>query len=137
MSADLDVLLATPVYSGGAERPFGELTTMRWPTAPPSYGRAGGLGHRSRVSGVAAAWNGLAAAMREAGAATVADLDRETLAERADALWVVPPGGSLLPLSYRCSEWTERMLPAGSLEPGDRRARRRGRCPSRPGRSPS
>jgi hypothetical protein len=34
--------------------------------------------------------------MREAGVATVADLDRETLAERADALWVVPPGGSLL-----------------------------------------
>ena len=59
--------------------------------------QATGLGHRSRVGAVAAAWDSLAAAMRERGAATVADLDPETVAERAEALWIVPPGGSLLP----------------------------------------
>ena len=97
MSADLDALLATPVYSGGAERPFGELTADAVADRAAELRAAGGLGHRSRVSGVAAAWNGLAASMREAGVATVADLDREALAERADALRVVPPGGRLLP----------------------------------------
>jgi hypothetical protein len=34
--------------------------------------------------------------MDETGAGTVADLDREAIAERAEKLWVVPPGGSLL-----------------------------------------
>ena len=97
VSVDLDELLATPVYAGGRERPFAELTAEAVADRAAELRGAVGLGHRSRVSGVAAAWDGLAAAMREAGAATVADLDRETLAERADALWVVPPGGSLLP----------------------------------------
>lgn len=97
MSVDLDELLATPVYSGGRERPFGELTAEAVADRAAELRGAVGLGHRSRVSGVAAAWDGLAAAMRERGAATVRDLDRETLAERAEALWVIPPGGSLLP----------------------------------------
>ena len=74
-------------------------------SSPPTRSRARaaelraatGLGHRSRVSAVAAAWDALAAAMRERGAATVAELDPETVAERAEALWIVPPGGSLLP----------------------------------------
>jgi hypothetical protein len=34
--------------------------------------------------------------MDEAQAATVADLDPDAVAERAERLWVVPPGGSLL-----------------------------------------
>ncbi|MEA2365619.1 MAG: hypothetical protein QOI32_1131, partial [Thermoleophilaceae bacterium] len=42
------------------------------------------------------AWVELARFMEEVGAATVADLDREAVAERAEKLWVVPPGGSLL-----------------------------------------
>ena len=48
------------------------------------------------MAAVAAAWDALAAEMRERGAATVADLDPQTVAERAEALWIVPPGGSLL-----------------------------------------
>jgi hypothetical protein len=35
--------------------------------------------------------------MRAAGAATVADLGEAAATERAERLWVVPPGGSLLP----------------------------------------
>jgi hypothetical protein len=34
--------------------------------------------------------------MEDAGAETVADVDRDAVAERAEKLWVVPPGGSLL-----------------------------------------
>jgi hypothetical protein len=97
VSVDIARLLSSPVYSGGRERPFGELTAEAVADRAAELRGAVGLGHRSRVSGVAAAWDGLAAAMRDAGVATVADLDRETLAERAEALWVVPPGGSLLP----------------------------------------
>ena len=35
--------------------------------------------------------------MHDAQAQTVADLDPEAVAQRAERLWVVPPGGSLLP----------------------------------------
>jgi hypothetical protein len=48
------------------------------------------------VAGVARAWRELAALMAERGAATVADLGADSAAEVAEALWVVPPGGSLL-----------------------------------------
>ena len=34
--------------------------------------------------------------MTERGAETVAELDPEDVAARAEKLWVVPPGGSLL-----------------------------------------
>jgi hypothetical protein len=58
---------------------------------------ATGFGHRSRVGAVAAAWRGLAALMRERGADTVAELSADEISERAERLWIVPPGGSLLP----------------------------------------
>ena len=35
--------------------------------------------------------------MQRAGAATVADLGAAEAEQRAERLWVVPPGGSLLP----------------------------------------
>jgi len=34
--------------------------------------------------------------MEQQGAATVAEVDREAVAEHAEKLWVVPPGGSVL-----------------------------------------
>jgi hypothetical protein len=34
--------------------------------------------------------------MEQANAATVSDLDPDAVAQRAEKLWVVPPGGSLL-----------------------------------------
>ena len=42
------------------------------------------------------AWGELARLMDEAGARTVAELGPDAVAERAERLWVVPPGGSLL-----------------------------------------
>jgi hypothetical protein len=90
-------LLAAPVFSNGETRPFGELTRAAVEARATELGEATGFGHRSRVAGVASAWRGLAQLMRERDAATVADLDPAELAERAERLWVVPPGGSLLP----------------------------------------
>ena len=90
-------LLATPVYSDGAERPFGELTVEAVEARAAELGGASHLGHRSRVGAVAAAWRQLAELMRAEGAGTVAALDSSEVEERAEKLWIVPPGGSLLP----------------------------------------
>jgi hypothetical protein len=46
---------------------------------------------------VALAWAELARTMDHEGARTVGELGEATLAERAERLWIVPPGGSLLP----------------------------------------
>ena len=48
------------------------------------------------MASVALAWSELARLMEDAGAGTVADLDPELVSARAQKLWVVPPGGSLL-----------------------------------------
>ena len=97
MNVDPQQVLATSVFCDGRDRPFGELTADQVAARAAELRQGAGLGHRSRVAAVAAAWDGLAARMRERGAETVAELDPQTVAERAEALWVVPPGGSLLP----------------------------------------
>jgi hypothetical protein len=97
MSPDLEEILSASVHYGGRDRRFGELTADQVADRAAELREATGFGHRSRVSGVAAAWGALASVMRERGAPTVAELDPETVAERAESLWVVPPGGSLLP----------------------------------------
>jgi hypothetical protein len=69
------------------------------PTSPeiPSEARPPDGDRRpGSVGSVASAWVELARLMEESRAATVTDLDREAVAERAEQLWVVPPGGSLL-----------------------------------------
>jgi hypothetical protein len=45
----------------------------------------------ARVIPVAMAWAELTRAMEQAGAATVAALGQEAVAERAEKLWVIPP----------------------------------------------
>ena len=99
MTADADQreLLTKPISIGGAERRFGELTVTQVEAHATGLAEATGFGHRSRVGAVAAAWRGLAALMHERGAATVADLEPDEVRSRAEALWVLPPGGSLLP----------------------------------------
>lgn len=90
-------LLETQVFSGGATRPFGELSVEAVEARAGELGDATGFGHRSRVASVASAWRALGKLMRERGAATVAELEPTDVAEQAAALWIVPPGGSLLP----------------------------------------
>ena len=90
-------MLARPVFAGDAERRFGELSVEEVEAGPPSFaarpGSATAAGSApSRPPG--ASWRPL---MRANDAATVADLDGGEVAARAEALWVLPPGGSLLP----------------------------------------
>jgi hypothetical protein len=93
---DPDVVLAEPVFGGGRSKPFAEMTADEVRSRAQELREATGWGPTARVAGVARAWGEFARLMDEAGARTVADVDREAVAEHAEKLWVVPPGGSLL-----------------------------------------
>ena len=93
---DPDVVLAEPVFGGGRTKPFAEMTADEVRARADELRAATGWGPTARVASVARAWGELARLMEERGAAAVADLDRDEVAERAERLWVVPPGGSLL-----------------------------------------
>ncbi len=97
MAPTVDELLAAEVASGGERRRFGELSLAEVEQRVEELSAATGFGHRSRVGAVAAAWRTLAARMRATGAATVGELDRAELERLPETLWVLPPGGSLLP----------------------------------------
>jgi hypothetical protein len=91
-----DVVLAEPVFAGGRSKPFREMTRDEVAARAAELKEATGWGPTARVAGVARAWGEFARLMQDAGAGTVADMDRNAVAERAEKLWVVPPGGSLL-----------------------------------------
>jgi hypothetical protein len=93
---DPDAVLAERVFSGGRSKPFGELSADEVRARAEELRAVTGWGPTAKVGAVASAWGQLARLMDETGAGTVADLDREDIAERAEKLWVVPPGGSLL-----------------------------------------
>ena len=90
-------ILETPIHIRGANRPFGELTLDDVRARADELRAAVGFGPTVRVAPVARAWRELAIAMERAGAAAVAELSGDVVAELAPKLWVVPPGGSLLP----------------------------------------
>jgi hypothetical protein len=97
MSApDPTAVLAETVFAGGSSKPFGELTVEEVRARAAELREAGGWGPTARVVPVAMAWGELERLMEAAGAGHVADLNPSDVAERAEALWVVPPGGSLL-----------------------------------------
>jgi hypothetical protein len=85
------------IHAGGRNKPFGELTLADVEARADELRSVAGIGPTVRVVPVAHAWGELARTMRSAGAATVADLGEAAATERAERLWVVPPGGSLLP----------------------------------------
>jgi hypothetical protein len=91
-------VLEQTVYAGGRSKAFGELTlsdvTER---AAELRDAAKAGGPAARVLPVAMAWAELARTMEHEGAQSVADLDAAAVAERAEKLWIVPPGGGLLP----------------------------------------
>jgi sirohydrochlorin ferrochelatase len=92
MSA-VDVL----VYAGGSSKPFGELTLDEVRSrARELRESASAGGPTARVLPVAMAWAELARLMESEHADRVSDLGEEAIAERAEKLWVIPPGGSLL-----------------------------------------
>jgi hypothetical protein len=85
------------VFAGGRTKPFGELTAAEVKARAAELKSSTGWGPTAKVAAVATAWGELARLMDAAGARTVAELDPQDLDERAQRLWVVPPGGSLLP----------------------------------------
>ncbi len=89
--------LASAIAVGGTSKPFGELTVDEVRAHAAALGEATGFGHRSRVGAVAAAWREFARLMDERGAERVEDVSADLLETFAERLWVIPPGGSLLP----------------------------------------
>lgn len=96
-STPLDKILATTVYIDGANRPFGELTIDQVRSRADELRAATGWGPTARVAPVARAWRELSMALEKAQVGTVRELDNDQLTELAPKLWIVPPGGSLLP----------------------------------------
>jgi hypothetical protein len=90
-------LLEETVYVRGANRPFGELTVEDARNRADELRAAVGWGPTVRIAPVAQAWRELMLVMQRAGAETVDQLTEEQVSELAPKLWVVPPGGSLLP----------------------------------------
>ena len=93
---DPNVVLAEPIHAGGATKPFGEVTFEEVRARADELRQAVGWGPTARVAPVARAWAELAQLMQRSGADRVCDLDPDSVAERAQQLWVVPPSGSLL-----------------------------------------
>jgi hypothetical protein len=95
-SANADDVLGRPVYTAGGNKPFRDLTLTDVEARASELRTATGWGPTARIASVARAWSDLARVMSRAGVSTVAELDPKDAAARARALWVVPPGGSLL-----------------------------------------
>jgi hypothetical protein len=93
---DAETVLAERVFAGGRSKPFREVTADEVRARAEELRSATGWGPTAKVAAVARAWAELARLMDETRAGTVADLDRDAVAERAERLWLVPPGGSLL-----------------------------------------
>jgi hypothetical protein len=95
--APLEQILATTVYIDGANRPFGELTPDAVRARADELRAATGWGPTARVAPVARAWRELSVALEGAGVGRVGELSADKVTELAPKLWIVPPGGSLLP----------------------------------------
>lgn len=93
---DAQRVLAEPVFAGGRSKPFAELTAEEVQARATELKAATGWGPTAKVASVAMAWSELARLMEQSKAATVAELEPDAVAQRAEKLWVVPPGGSLL-----------------------------------------
>jgi hypothetical protein len=89
-------ILDEKVFAGGRTKPFGEMTADEVKARAAELKSTTGWGPTARVAAVAGAWAELARLMDDAGARMVGELDPADLDERAQRLWVVPPGGSLL-----------------------------------------
>jgi hypothetical protein len=95
-SPQLNRILATTVYLGGANRPFGTLTGEESRARADELRTTVGWGPTARIAPVAQAWRELSMAIERAGVSTVSELDPHILAELAPRLWIVPPAGGLL-----------------------------------------
>lgn len=96
-SREPKAILAERISCERGYRPFGEMTLADVTARAAELSAAAEVSAMARRTGpVAAAWRGLADEMEREGAETVSGLDHAAVAERAERLWVIPPGGSLL-----------------------------------------
>lgn len=93
---DPAAVLAETVFAGGRSKQFGELTLDEVRDRAAELRDAAGWGPTARVAPVAMAWGELGRLMEAVHAERVEQVDPVAVAERAEALWIVPPGGSLL-----------------------------------------
>ena len=84
------------MFVGGAYKPFGELTSADARKLAAGLRGLSGGGMEAKVMPVMTAWTELAGLL-EGSQATVAELDPDTVATLAERVWVIPPGGTLLP----------------------------------------
>ncbi len=92
----MEDLLQREVFVDGAYKAFGELSAEDARKLAAELRGLSGGGLEARVMPVKTAWTELAGLLEES-QATVAELDRETATAIAERVWVVPPGGTLLP----------------------------------------
>ncbi len=84
------------MFVEGAYKPFGQLTSEDARKLAAGLRGLSGGGMEAKVMPVRTAWTELSSLL-EGSQTTVADLDPETAARFAQRVWVVPPGGTLLP----------------------------------------
>jgi hypothetical protein len=94
--SELDRILTTTVYLGGANRPFGALTGEEIRARADELRSAVGWGPTARIAPVAQAWRELSMAIERAGVHIVSELDSDVVAELAPRLWITPPVGGML-----------------------------------------
>ena len=93
---DVTAILAEKVYAGGQTKAFAELTRAEVEARAQELRDASGWGPTARVGSVAREWGALARVMAEQGVESVGEVSSEEIVGRAQKLWIVPPGGSLL-----------------------------------------
>ena len=93
---ELQQILATPVWVGAENVPFGAMTLAQTRERADELASVTGWGPTARVASVARAWRELSMTMESAGAGSVCELDGVVIRTLAPKLWVLPPGGSLL-----------------------------------------
>ena len=93
---DAEKVLAEHVFAGGRSKPFAEVTIDEVKARAAELKAATGWGPTARVGSVAMAWAELGRLMEHVQVETVGDLRPDAVVERAEKLWIVPPGGSLL-----------------------------------------
>ena len=90
-------ILAERVFAGGRSKPFAELTADEVKARADELREVTGWGPTVKVGSVARAWARAGTAHgRDAARGPSRTSTPRPWSERAERLWVVPPGGSLL-----------------------------------------
>ncbi len=95
-AARLEQALRGKVHLGGRYRPFADLSPRDAHARATELKEVGSWGPMQRIVPVARAWSELAKLLEERDAATVGELDDDTVVSYAEKLWVIPPAEGLI-----------------------------------------